>query len=468
MFRRLNTTTTPRSHLIAATCAEAHRLRRSGQYEDAVNVLFELWPDFASKPLLDGLPERDAAEVLLVAGLLTSQLGPARKLADAQERAKDLLTESQHLFERAGDQNGAAEALSAQGYCCTRAGAFDDARIFLEQALSKLSPLNRTARAEAVMRLAAVAERQHEPRRALKLLKDNYSLFNHPTDADLRRLFYCCYSGSLTWLLRQTEASEDAAGVLSELLLAKALCLEARHNHFLMMVENNTAIALMYLRDFPSAHLCLDRADALAVSESRPEWAYSLQETRTLVLMAEGRLNEAERLIAANVAALEGYERKGLLCESLTTQGEVFARCLRFEQARTSFLRAVEIAEFTGDLTAAERAGEQLQRIAKLASVADARARTFVWQMGNDSMIEAGLRPGGFYRFRQSAKWRDGDIVAVVTPEGQLYIAYIHDAPPVCVKLTFGNQEYKTKYYYRDALAVHGVLDVLTRGDLIF
>lgn len=445
---------------ISPICAEAHRLRRLGRYKEAAAVLAELWPEVADKPYVEGIPAKEAAEILLVTGLLTSQLGPSCGIEDALERAKDLLTEAQRLFEFECDPDGAAEALSAQGYCCTLAGALGDARVFLEQALARLSPLNRTGRAEAIMRLAVVDSREEQPARALTLLQDNYSLFTHPTDAELCRLFHCCYSGHLTLRLRQTECPEEAAQVLTEIKVAKALCIEGNHKQFLMFAENNSAIALTYLRDFTEAHLCLDRADALAACEARPDWSFSLRETRTLVLMAEGRLNEAERLISENVAALECYERKGLLCESLTTQGEVFARGQHFEQARTSFLRAIEIAEFIGDLKAGERAAEQHQRIAKLASVADARARRFIWQMSNGSMLDAGLLPSCYYRFRQGAKWKDGDIVAVIAPEGQRYICYIHNAPPPYVVLSFSNKLYKGKYYLRAALVVMGVIDI--------
>ncbi len=264
----------------------------------------------------------------------------------------------------------------------------------------------------------------------------------------------------MTWLLKQTEAPDDATHALDALRVAKGLCLDARHNHFLMMVENNSAIALMYLRDFAEAHLCLDRVAALIVGEPLPEWSFILADTRTLVLMAEGRLREAELLISRNVALLEGYERKGLLCESLTMQGEVFARGQRFEEARTSFLRAIQIAEFIGDSRAAERAGASLQRIAKLASVADARARTFVWQMSNDLMIAAGLHAGGYYRFRRTSIWRDGDVAAVTTPDGRRYICYLHSAEGCAVALTWGNDDYKSQYYRRDALTVCGVLDL--------
>lgn len=441
-------------------CEDAHRLRRLGRYKEAGEVLAELWPEVANKPILEGMTGKEAAEVLLITGLLTSQLGPARGIDGALERAKDLLTESQRLFEFEGDEDGAAEALSAQGYTCTHARALGDARIFLEQALTRLSPRNRTGRAEAIMRLAAVEAQEGQSGRALKLLHDNYSLFNHPTDAGLCRLFHCCYSAHLTHRLRQTKCPEEAAQAITELKITKTLCSEGNHQQFLMFAENNSAIALMYLRDFREAHLCLDRAEALAASEARPDWSFSLCETRTLVLMEEGREREAEQLISRNVAALEGYERKGLLCESLTTQGEVFTRLQRFEEARTSFLRAIEIAEFTGDLHAGERAGEQLRRIAKLASVADARARRFIWQMGNDSMLDAGLRPGSYYTFRQSAKWRDGDIVAVTTPEGQRYIAYIHNAPPLSVTISFSNRIYKTKCYLRADVDVMGVIDL--------
>jgi uncharacterized protein YqfB (UPF0267 family) len=67
---------------------------------------------------------------------------------------------------------------------------------------------------------------------------------------------------------------------------------------------------------------------------------------------------------------------------------------------------------------------------------------------------------GSGHRFRQSTKWRHGDIVAVTTADDRHYIAYIHITTPRTVRLAWGNDEYQPMYFLRDALTVHGVIDL--------
>lgn len=92
-------------------------------------------------------------------------------------------------------------------------------------------------------------------------------------------------------------------------------------------------------------------------------------------------------------------------------------------------------------------------------AAAQARARTFEWQMGNDSMIKAGIFPGRCYRFKRTSEWRDGNIAAIITPEGKRLICYLYHTPQNRVTLVF-DEDYESECYDRAALTVEGVLDV--------
>ena len=73
------------------------------------------------------------------------------------------------------------------------------------------------------------------------------------------------------------------------------------------------------------------------------------------LLIAEGRFEEAGAAALAAVRVLEEEDRQALLAEALTTLGVAQARGGRHEEARQSFVRAIEVAEAAGD-----RAGEGL------------------------------------------------------------------------------------------------------------
>ena len=66
---------------------------------EACKVLSDYWPRIGEAPKLAGLEPSTAAELLLRAGVLTGIIGAYRQIPDAQETAKDLLTQSHSIFE---------------------------------------------------------------------------------------------------------------------------------------------------------------------------------------------------------------------------------------------------------------------------------------------------------------------------------------------------------------------------------
>src|SRR5512132_2349544 len=80
-------------------CDAAKELENKGEYEDAQKILSGYWQRIGEHPKVAGLEPGAAAEVLLRAGVLTGIIGTQNRIVDAQERAKDLLTESHAIFE---------------------------------------------------------------------------------------------------------------------------------------------------------------------------------------------------------------------------------------------------------------------------------------------------------------------------------------------------------------------------------
>ncbi|MFL6285637.1 MAG: hypothetical protein ACJ74Q_21075 [Pyrinomonadaceae bacterium] len=99
-----------------------------------------------------------------------------------------------------------------------------------------------------------------------------------------------------------------------------------------------------------------ERARALFVSLGDAAGVAQCDEARARTLVSEGKHEEAERVASTAVSALEASDRPTLLAECLTTLGLAQARAGRNEDARETFMRAVETAEEAGDRESAGRA----------------------------------------------------------------------------------------------------------------
>jgi tetratricopeptide (TPR) repeat protein len=99
-----------------------------------------------------------------------------------------------------------------------------------------------------------------------------------------------------------------------------------------------------------------ERARALFVSLGDAAGVAQCDEARARTLVSEGKHEEAERVASAAVNALESSDRPTLLAECLTTLAIARARAGRSEDARETFMRAVETAEEAGDRESAGRA----------------------------------------------------------------------------------------------------------------
>jgi tetratricopeptide (TPR) repeat protein len=117
-----------------------------------------------------------AAEVLFCAGVLTGWIGSRDEIKEADEAARDLLTESMRLYEALGDPRKVAEVKSELRLCYWRAGELDEARVMVTQALQKLTAPGNT-RANALINLSVIEWSASRYNRTLKILTDNAPLF---------------------------------------------------------------------------------------------------------------------------------------------------------------------------------------------------------------------------------------------------------------------------------------------------
>ena len=114
-------------------------------------------------------------------------------------------------------------------------------------------------------------------------------------------------------------------------------------------VENNLGFLFNTIGRHAEAHQHLERARSLFAKLKDAGSAAQVDETRARVLIAEGRLGEAEKVARAAVRGLEAGGRQAMLAEALTTLGVAQARAGSRAAARENFLRAAETAGLAGD-----------------------------------------------------------------------------------------------------------------------
>ncbi|HEX8687585.1 MAG TPA: tetratricopeptide repeat protein, partial [Pyrinomonadaceae bacterium] len=311
-------------------------------------ALAELWRGARERPRVEGLGPRSTAELLVLAGRLTSALGGSRRIEGAQEAAKNLLSEGAGIFERLGDARKVAEARTDLGVCYWREGAFEEARVVLRAALEGLAPDDAEQRAFALIRLAIVEVSAGCQRSAVELLAEAAPHVEASASDVIKGNFHAERANAFVALADAGDA-EMLDRALVEHAAASFHLEQAGHTRYLANNENNLAILFNRIGRHEEAREHLARARKLHASLNDAVIVAQCDETLARVLVAEGRYDEAERVALSAVRVFEAGDRQALLAEALTTLGVAQARGGRHEEARRSLVRAVEVGEAAGD-----------------------------------------------------------------------------------------------------------------------
>jgi CheY-like chemotaxis protein/tetratricopeptide (TPR) repeat protein len=334
-------------------CQLAKELEDVGNYEAAREVMGELWLEVGGRPALDELSEATAADVLLRVGVLTGWLGSTKQIEGTQETAKNLITESIHRFEALQDTGKIAEGQMELGHCYWREGAFNEARVWLKEALDKLPETTSDLKAITLLRLSTVERASKRFHDALRIHIQAAPLFEKSISHANKGKFHNQYG----FILRNLGTAEHRPDYIDQALIEYAAASfhfeQAGHTRYHACVENNLGFLFHTIKKFAEAHEHLDRAQALFTSMKDAVHTAQVDDTRARVLLAEGRTTEAEKLVRSAVQTLERGGQHSLLAEALTTHGIILARIGNHRVARLTLQRAVEVAQNAGDLEAA-------------------------------------------------------------------------------------------------------------------
>ncbi len=337
-------------------CALAKELEEVGRFEDAREALSEWWQGTGDQPELGGLDQLAQAEVLMRVGALTGRLGSARQIANSQELAKNLISQSIDIFEAHREKARVGTAQTELAYCYWREGAYDEARIILHSALQNVSDEDRELKAWVLLRMAIVECTSLRLEKALGILEDSARLFEASGNAALKGNFH----NTLALVLRNIGTNEDRPDLIDRAIIeytAAGVYLEQAGNmRHLARVENNLGFLSFTIGRFDEAHAHLDRARNLFIGLNDNGSAAQVDETRARTFLSEKRNADAEKLVNAVVCMLEQGGEQAVLAEALTTHGSSLARLQRYEEAHAGLERAMTIAETAGDTEGAGRA----------------------------------------------------------------------------------------------------------------
>ena len=324
-------------------CELAKEFENKGEYENAREVLSGLWPRVDQRPKLTGLDRSIAAEVLLRAGVLTGWIGSSHQVADAQEKAKNLISESLTIFESRRYKQKIAEAQIELALCYWRTSEYDNASDLLRLALRHL-PTDNDLKAKAILRSAIVEQHAGRRSEALRLLTDKAPLFEKVNNQTLKG----CYHQTLADVLENLWDADGPKDYLDRALVEYAAASyhfeQAEHRCYLANVENNLGFLLYKVNHCQEAHAHLDHARRIFTSLKDRNAAAQVDETRARVFLEEKRYAEAEKVARASVRILENSDTHSLLAEALTTQGRALARLGNYNTALATFRRALELS----------------------------------------------------------------------------------------------------------------------------
>ena len=337
-------------------CRAAAELAQAGQYEAAAEALGEFWRGVGERPAVAELTPGTAAEVLLQAGTVTGWLGSCRHLPGAQEAAKDMIGEALRLFESLGRSEKVAAAQYELGICYWRAGALDEARVLLEDALGKLRDEDYELKAKILIRRTLVEISAHRYRDAWQLLEAAAPVFSSCDDALKSR-----WHGQKAIALRRLASAEKRDDYFDRAIIEYTASVyhaeSAGHERYCGSTLNNLAFLLCKLGRYAEAHENLDRARAVLARLKDAGAVAQVDETRARVLLAEGRHTEAETFIHSATQALARGEERALLAEALTVQAIVSARLGKHDRSLAQFQLAISTGEEAG---APESAGQAI------------------------------------------------------------------------------------------------------------
>jgi tetratricopeptide (TPR) repeat protein len=301
------------------------------------------WKSVGERPDTAGLHASVSAEVLLCVGILTGWIGSKIQVDDAQETAKNLISEAINYFNLINDRKRVAAARAELAYCYWRNGESNEARIMLNEALKQLTTEGET-RAKAILKLTVIEWSAGRFCEALDLLESNATLFQKIANQTTKGGYHNQMAIVLRNLATPENRNDYFQRAINEYKEADRHFKLARNPTYRADVKNNLGLLFYKLSRFAEAHRYLDEARRLTVSFKDKAHSAQIDETRAQVLLAQGKFKEAAALARTAATALAKSGHQALVADALTSEAIALARSHQPERAHLMFQNAIEAA----------------------------------------------------------------------------------------------------------------------------
>ncbi len=336
-----------------AMCNRAKELEDSGEYIRATQTLGKWWQGIGSRPEMGDQLASERAAILSRIGALSGWLGSMQQVPSSQEKAKDLISEGADLFESIGFRQDWAEVRSDLAVCYWREGAFDEARIILEDILGSNDELPPELQGKILLRSVNVEISTCHYARAMSYINKAAPLIEEcGNDLLLGKLYF--HQALVFHNRGDDENKPDYISLaINGYEQASAHYKKAKHSQYVAVTENNTGNAYRLLKDFPNCHLHLDEALRIYDKLKDKGRAARVYDNKAWAFIAEDNLADAELAALTSVNMLRKGDEKAILAESLTTLGVVLSRGGNIDEAIGTFTNAKETALKVGDMESA-------------------------------------------------------------------------------------------------------------------
>jgi tetratricopeptide (TPR) repeat protein len=332
-------------------CRTALALKDRNEYDAAREAMFPIWNGIiGSRPNTKGLSDAVTAEVLLTTGILTGWLGSRSEIKDADDYARDLITESITLYETLHDSRKVAEARTELAWCYWRSGDNDSARILSSEALKRLT-IGGNARANALIVLSFVEWAESRFEEVIKILTENASVFDRISNHTFKGTFHNQLGITFRAIASASKKRSDYfQRAIAEYHTADEHFKIARNLVYRAHVKNNTANVLRELGRFSEAHEYLEQARRLFTRVKDKVRVAQVDDTRAQVFIAEGKYAQAELTARTAARSFDKAGRRCFLAETLMVQGIALARMREPQRAQFIFQQAIETANQAGSI----------------------------------------------------------------------------------------------------------------------
>ncbi len=354
-------------------CELATDFENRGEYDEAYEVLSAFWPRVGERPKLAGLERDIAAELLLRVGVLTGLLGHNDQITDAQENAKNLISESLTIFQSQRYKKKVAEAQTELALCYWRTGDYENASDLLKLALADLTT-DSELKAKAIIRKAVVDIDAGHLTEALNCLVANSTLFQELNNQTVKGCYHQALGDALKDLWESEKRTEHLDRALVEYAAASYHFELAEHKRYRANVENNLGLIYFQINRCQEAHAHLDRARRIFSSLKDKTAVAQTDETRARVFLKEKKDAEAEKTARSSVRTLEQSDMQLPLAESLKTHGTSLARLGNYASALSTYRRAIDLYQQIGSINRAGQVALAVFReMGELLTIADGK-----------------------------------------------------------------------------------------------